>query len=210
MNKEREKAESDLRWYYQEASGDCGVRSQMGAISDILRSGVLPDGGRADNDGPPQRVLESWRRAREVYSVLSKLDLHKRRVLELQFSSTVMGKVSVALAAEQPAAIEGHANYIRARASSAVVPPKKTSCKPASNRKVKPQKYPISSLTVTGWVLWLATRKDQAAKDLFGMVVAEANHDLSTAMADYLRKSECHICHCVSHRMSCPKIKYGI
>jgi len=179
---------AELKWFFLEAAGACGIKSQAGFVEDILRSGVIPDGGtKWMDDGPTDRQVESWERARHVWARLARLAMHHRRVLELQFGTTApCGEVSLALAADQSLAVRGHA-IAMVDASAAI---KKRQAKiihgvANQKRKRKVSKW-HDQLTVGGWLIWLASRGDEACADVLGRIVSAAKGDLDAALAAYI------------------------
>jgi hypothetical protein len=114
--------EADLRWYFTEAHGACGVRSPLGAQLDMLRQGTLP--GKHERRREPdisEAVAAAGHRANRIAHRLNNLTRRDQLVLELHFGAAAQlgGEgVSVALACWTPAARAGYKAAVRGAKSS--------------------------------------------------------------------------------------------
>lgn len=119
-DQERAIIEADLRWYYRESDGQCGVRSIQAGFERQMEARALVgqvDGMRvketrssnAEFDGLPESMAVAARRASEVHQRLAAIGVVKARTLELAFSCDVpFGSVSADLASETAAAVAGY------------------------------------------------------------------------------------------------------
>lgn len=81
---EHERAAADLRWFWMEAHGDLGLRSNFNAVVSLIE-GASPS-GRA---GEPQvHVLEAAARARHISRTLEAVTPHMVRILRLAFGGS--------------------------------------------------------------------------------------------------------------------------
>lgn len=78
--------ESDLRWYFSEACGGCGLKSALGAQLDIIRDGMTR--GKHERHvrcDIAERVFEAAHRANRIGARLRLLDPLHEAVLRLQY-----------------------------------------------------------------------------------------------------------------------------
>lgn len=78
--------EIDLRWFFVEARGRCGVRSSLGPQLDALASGTVSSGGcRRSTPDMADHMLESAARANAIGERLRALPDRFQDVLRLQY-----------------------------------------------------------------------------------------------------------------------------
>ena len=185
-------AEQELRWYYHEAAGICGLRSTMGTFLDILETGILPnENSRKLTEAPDslheflldldknRRRLGAYGEARRIHQRLMAIGPHHARTLELAYGGTHMfGKVSLALAADCPLAVSSHKLAVKAS--------HKTSTNSSKRRSKSVSTAPV---TVRSWLLWLATHAEvfrgTSHKMLLDQIVEEATTKLHKALRVY-------------------------
>lgn len=105
-------AELDLRWYFTEANGACGLRSSMGASAERVKSGICSQRTATTGDREEDamiRIVEHGApaRASRIASRLRLIGTHHQVTLEAQYSSPcdIPGTlVSPLLASVQPCA----------------------------------------------------------------------------------------------------------
>ena len=149
--------ESELRWYFSDAASECGIRSIQGGFEAAMRRGYVDSGGPGTFDGPTDRAVAAWGRYRRVWQRVDRCGIHERRVLELAYSAPEsVRSVSLGLVAAQTSAVNGHG-----------------AAKGAAGH------------TVAQWIVWLASRREDAAVRLLTEIVADARQELARAMAAY-------------------------
>lgn len=185
--------ESDLIWFFCEADGACGVRSQFGAQLERARQkstnqnrklcsltygmSVKPEKmcARASSTDMPGRALDAARRASAIAARLRRVSSGALRVLEAQYSTEkrLPGTgVSLGLLSIQPAAIRAY----------------KTDCERRESCTVSLDGVSANGMAVIGlWLLVLAkaATKPGPLADMYGMIVRQAEACLNRAIEEY-------------------------
>lgn len=76
----------DLRWYWDQAEGDMGIKSNYGSMVACLELGLSHIGGKVCTD-VPERCLEAACRERRVRRILARMPPQPRTVLRHYFSA---------------------------------------------------------------------------------------------------------------------------
>ena len=168
--------EADLRWYFVEARGDCGVRSCLGPQLEMLRQGTLPGKNeRRVSADINEYVAMAGDRANKVAARLRRCSERSQLVLELHHGvDGQLGSagVSLALACWTPTARSGYK-----AASSAM-----------RGRKIDTARSRALA-TSRMWLLWISMqaqkRDGEAAQAILDKVLNEAIAALNAAHADY-------------------------
>jgi len=173
--------ESDLRWYFSEARGACGVKSPLGAQLDIMRTGTMRGKHErvvvADIN---ERTLMAAERANRIGKRLRKLAPNHVPILRLQYdadeaangcqvgASRLLDGVRVALIVSTPIALRLHNAIAR-----------------TSSRKHPEQSPPTRVM----WLAWLCRRaKDKKAEreaETLSVLLTSAQGLLNAAHAAY-------------------------
>jgi hypothetical protein len=160
-------SEADLRWYYNEAAGACGLRSPFGLQLDMLRQGILPSKHeRTFLADLAEDIATAGQRANRIATRLSKLPRNVQRTLELHYGARVVSDsdVSVALACATQSATSYYAAAV--------------------------EKAPTAKHTVTRntWFLWLCTKAINAGtaeREIQDAIMSEARQALQIASCSY-------------------------
>lgn len=159
--------EADLRWFFNQATGDCGLRSPSGAQLAMLRQGILP--GKFERQFArdlPDGLLVAGERANRVARILGALSPIFQRTIALHYGARLQSEnnSSVALAC---ATTTAQAHYTRAKTKS-----------PDARHLV----------SVHTWFLWLCTRGiDELTPEhqIQQQIESEAQNMLQTASTAY-------------------------
>lgn len=189
--------EADLRWYFGgEFEAASGHRSTLGTQLEMMRAGIVGKPPvRLSDDAVTHLMMEAAGRGHAIAQRLrclgqeiqddieqEKVQLHRHRVLELQFATDEPygpgdadgQRVSLALCCEQRAARESHA--------AAVAVAKKVNAKSKARSRPEP--------TMRAWLLWLAVRALGKGGESHGLMVAaiisQARADLRRALLAYM------------------------
>jgi hypothetical protein len=162
--------EADLKWYFNEAKGACGVRSPLGAQLDMLRQGTLP--GKNERRLEPEiseAAALAGCRANRIAARLRRLSSSDVLALELQYAAeTKMGSISLALASNTITAKTGYKLAVR-----------------AWNKGSKKSNHVA---TIRMWLLWLssnASKGDEVSKRTLEDILHDAEKTLRTAESRY-------------------------
>lgn len=173
--------ESDLRWYFVEARGDCGVRSTFGAQLELVRQGTLPgrnerclqetpgdlEGFCASVDRDRRRT-KAGIRANRVAGRLRRLPRRAQVVLELHFGADThlgAGGISLALACWTMSARKAYS---------------------AAKRERRARAQALGSIRL--WLLWLTMQAHKDTGDAAAVldgILAEARAALNHAQRAY-------------------------
>lgn len=200
--------ESELRWFFQDAYADCGVRSSQGGFEAQMEARALvgrAEGpcmhvkesySRREDDCITERQLQAFGKARKIYQRLNSLPSTTQRILEAQYGCTrCMGDISLTLASLQPAAISGHQSAVAAshaayqRRLEDAERRKSLGQKQRGKSQVKPKKRIPTSASVRDWLLFLCSN-DEARVHL-APILDQARKQLKLALDAYLSAEPC-------------------
>jgi len=169
--------QADLKWFFSEARGDCGVRSVLGFHLDMVQQGTMR--GKNERRVHPDiqdHVALAGRRANDISRRLERCHPVARLSLELHYGAEVKlgdAGVSVALACATPAARAGY----------------KAALKTAKAREGKNNARWRALATIRMWLLWVSTRAQQkdgeSAEALLEKILGEAREALHGAQLEY-------------------------
>lgn len=196
MDPYRRLLEEELRWYFSEAPGHCGLRSSLGPQLELLEHGIVLEHGYPSSDaamavGLDRRLEEDgWQgsRLRGVAQKLACLPVEDARVLELAYAQeTRVNRTmpcSLALACATPTARYA---YTRAIESS-----RRRAASGKASAKSKAQA--VAVMTIREWMQWLAlTSRGQPGKpraEMLKQILWEAEIALNGAMHAYALASQ--------------------
>lgn len=210
--------EENLRWYFTEARGDCGVRSTFGYQLEMARRGVFPgkherslpeapmdlvgwDGIEAivEHMEPTIRRMAPGDKANKISKRLARCTELSQVVLELQYGAERhlgTSGVSLGLACWTPTSKRG---YEAARKAFDATATMRAKLRHGSKRETKTHKDSARGralATSRMWLLWISMqaqkRGGEAAETILEKVLAEAKSALNAAHVDY--EKACAVC----------------
>jgi hypothetical protein len=186
MDWDRQNAITDLRWYFVESAGACGLRSCQGGIQDVLAMGTLIDRRiRLSDETLTDSQMTAYARARAIHERIIALALHYRHVLDLAFGSAhTLDDVSLALCADQTSAREAHAVAMRKARLAQDIRPKRIPVGVVAAKRSRPNF--TDGLTVSQWLCWLAQHDSKAGNVLLDRIRTEAKQELENALGAYI------------------------
>jgi hypothetical protein len=201
MDWDSQNAARDLRWYFIESPGDCGIRSAQGGFEVQMEARSLvgkPGDGihvkesysRSEDDHITERRLECWGRARRIHERLSMLPPELQHVLEAQFGCVKsMGDISLTLASRQPAAKQGHLSAVSSARKALQRRQEDQQKRQALGQKqrgksqVKPKKRLEGTSSVRDWLLFICSSED--GREQLDAIIEQARAQLKLALDAY-------------------------
>lgn len=168
--------EADLKWFFCEARGDCGVRSSFGYQLELARDGIQKGKfERIPSTEIPDNAAMAGTRANRIAARLRRCTPRTQLVLELHHGAAAkLGTVgvSLALACWTPTARSGYHAAVRAM---------------RGRRSDSARSQALA--TERMWLLWVSERAQhrdgEVAKKVLDKVLEEASAALRSAHSDY-------------------------